>query len=130
MMTDPIADMLTRIRNASAVHKERVTIPFSRMKSDILSILKQERYIADYTVEGEGARKNLLVTLRYVNREPSIVSLKRVSKPGCRIYAKSDAVRSVLNNQGIAILSTSRGIMTNGAARKAGVGGEVLCEIY
>lgn len=129
-MTDPIADMLTRIRNASAVHKERVTIPFSRMKSDILSILKQERYIADYTVEGEGARKNLLVTLRYVNREPSIVSLKRVSKPGCRIYAKSDAVRAVLNNQGIAILSTSRGIMTNGAARKAGVGGEVLCEIY
>lgn len=129
-MTDPIADMLTRIRNASAVRKERVAIPFSRVKNDILTILKQEGYIVDCAVEGEGARKNLLVTLRYINRIPSIVSLKRVSKPGCRIYTKSDAMRGVLNNQGIAILSTSRGIMTDGAARKVGVGGEVLCEIY
>lgn len=128
-MTDPIADMLTRIRNASAVHKERVNIPFSRMKKNILDILKQEEFIADYVIEGEGARKNLLVTLRYIGRVGAIASMKRISKPGCRIYARSTELRAVLNNQGIAILSTSRGIMTNANARKAGVGGEILCEI-
>lgn len=129
MMTDPIADMLTRIRNASAVRKEQVVIPFSRLKNDILSVLKDEGYIEEYTVEGEGVRKSLIATLKYVGRIPVMKVMKRISKPGCRMYAKASDMPVVLNNRGIAILSTSKGIMTNKAAKTLRIGGEILCEV-
>ena len=129
MMTDPISDLLTRIRNACMVRKGRVEIPFSRMKQDILEVLKQEGYIEEYATIGEGARKALDVTLRYVGGIPVIHTIKRISKPGCRIYAKADLLPIVLNNRGIAILSTSKGVITNKAAKKLSVGGEVLCEV-
>lgn len=129
MMTDPIADMLTRIRNASAVRKEQVVIPFSRLKHDILSVLKDEGYIEEYAVEGEGVRKSLIATLKYVGRIPVMKVMKRISKPGCRMYAKASDMPVVLNNRGIAILSTSKGVMTNKSAKKLRIGGEILCEI-
>lgn len=129
MMTDPISDLLTRIRNACMVRKGRVEVPFSRMKQDILEVLKQEGYIEEYVVVGEGALKAIEVTLKYVGRTPIIHVVKRVSKPGCRIYAKADVLPVVLNNRGIAILSTSKGVMSNKAAKRLSVGGEVLCEV-
>lgn len=128
-MTDPIADMLTRIRNASAVRKERVVIPFSRLKRDILTVLKSEGYIEDVAVEGEGARKTLVATLKYAGRIPVMKVIKRVSKPGCRMYARASDMPIVLNNRGIAILSTSQGIMTNISAKRLRIGGEILCEV-
>lgn len=129
MMTDPIADMLTRIRNASAVRKGQAAIPFSRLKKDILEVLQNEGYIESYSVDGEGPRKNLLVTLKYVGRIPVVKVIKRISKPGCRMYAKASDVPVVLNNRGIAILSTSQGVMTNKAAKQLRIGGEILCEV-
>ncbi|MEK7649273.1 MAG: 30S ribosomal protein S8 [Patescibacteria group bacterium] len=129
MMTDPISDLLTRIRNACMVRKGRIEVPFSRMKQDILEILKQEGYIEEYAPSGEGARKMLDVTLRYVGRTPVIHAVKRISKPGCRIYAKSDVLPIVLNNRGIAILSTSKGVMTNKTAKRLSIGGEIICEV-
>ena len=129
MMTDPIADMLTRIRNASAVRKEQVVIPYSRLKYDILDVLKKEGYIHGFSVDGEGVRKNLLVALKYVGRVGVVKVIKRISKPGCRMYAKADTMPIVLNNRGIAILSTSKGIMTNRSAKKLRIGGELLCEV-
>ncbi len=129
MMTDPIADMLTRIRNSSAVRKERTTIPYSRLKYDILEVLKKEGYITDCMIEGEGVRKLIVVILKYAGRVPVVKVIKRISKPGCRMYAKADKVPVVLNNRGIAILSTSRGIMTNVNAKELRIGGEIVCEV-
>ncbi len=128
-MTDPIADMLTRIRNAHAVSKASVSMPFSRLKKEIARVLKNEGYISDFAVVQEGGFDVLKVQLRYIGKIPAIRSLKRVSKPGCRIYAASGDLPSVLNNVGIAIVSTSRGVMTNKQARIDRVGGEVLCEV-
>lgn len=128
-MTDPIADMLTRIRNAQAVEKEFVLIPLSRLKKAIADVLKNEEYIVDYSIVEEQGFQHLKVILKYSNNIPAIRSLKRVSKPGCRIYAKRGELPAVLNNLGIAIISTSRGVMTNHEARKSRLGGEILCEI-
>ncbi len=129
MMTDPIADMLTRIRNAQMVRKATVTIPYSKLKLAIATILKEEGYIADVTVEEEG-RKELLLDLVYTGRAPRIQSIVRESKPGHRAYRKADEIPHVLNGYGIAIISTSKGLMTDKAARQAGIGGEVLCSVY
>lgn len=129
MMTDPIADMLTRIRNASAVRKERVIIPFSRLKQDIVAVLKSEGYIEDFMIDGEGVQKEIVITLKYVGRVPVVRVIKRISKPGCRTYAKAEKVPVVLNNRGIAILSTSQGVMTNKSAKQLRIGGEILCEV-
>ncbi len=128
-MTDPIADMLTRIRNASAVRKESVSMPFSRMKKAIADVLKNEGYISEYSVVEENGFQHLKIELKYQNRISAIRSLKRISSPGCRIYANSESLPVVLNNLGIAILSTSKGVMTNRQAKKLRMGGEVLCEI-
>lgn len=129
-MTDQIADLLSRIRNALKVRKPLVTAPYSRLKRDILAVLKQEGYILDSVVVDEPGLPRLQITLKYVGKKlPAIHTLKRISKPGNRVYANSKELPLVLNDLGIAILSTSHGIMTNREARKRGLGGEVLCEI-
>ncbi len=131
LMTDPIADMLTRIRNAHMKKHESVTVPLSRLKLEIARILKEEGFIRNYKVEGEGVKKNIIIALRYTrDEEPAIVGLKRVSKPGRRIYTDKDSIPRVMGGIGIAILSTSKGIMTDRKARKEGVGGEVLCYVW
>jgi len=128
-MTDPIADMLSRIRNASRVHKERVSMPSSRMKQEIARVLKEEGYIKDYSIV-PGVPAELTVSLHYTSdRIPAIQTLQRVSKPGCRIYAKTDSLPVILQNMGMAIISTSKGVMSNRQARRSKLGGEVLCSV-
>lgn len=129
MMTDPIADMLTRIRNAAAARKRTVLIPLSKVKKAIAEILKEEGYIEAIAVE-EGNPQLLVLTLGYVGKQPKIQSLKRESTPGHRMYKKSDELPRVLNDYGVAIVSTSKGLMTNKKARQEGIGGEVLCSVY
>ena len=131
-MTDPIADMLTRIRNGLQAEHETVTIPASKMKVEIARILKQEGYINNYSVEGETAKeKTITVELRYgPEKQKVITGLKRISKPGLRVYAKGDNVPRVLNGLGIAIISTSKGLMTDRDARKQNLGGEVVAYVW
>ncbi|MFA6534426.1 MAG: 30S ribosomal protein S8 [Patescibacteria group bacterium] len=134
MMTDPIADMLTRIRNAAAVRHETVAVPYSRLKMEIAEILKNSGYILDCAKSsaetGELKGLEIKISLKYQGKTPAITDLKRISKPGRRVYAKKDQMPVVLNNLGVAIISTSRGLMTNKEAKKAGLGGEIICEIY
>lgn len=129
-MTDPISDMLTRIRNAQMVRKESVSLPYSKMKERIAHILKEEGYVRSATVSEETGRKEIVIDLKYVERKPAIRELKRVSTPGRRVYAGKGKLPHVYDNLGIAIISTSKGVMTNREARKQKVGGEVLCEIF
>lgn len=130
MMTDPIADMLTRVRNALQARHETVEIPASKEKIEIAKILKSEGFITDYKVEGD-VKKVLTVTLKYgANNEKIVSGLKRISKPGLRVYAKVDAIPRVLNGLGIAIISTSYGLMTDKEARAKHVGGEVLAYVW
>lgn len=129
-MTDPIADMLTRIRNAQMVRKESVSLPYSKMKERIAQILKEEGYVRSVNVSEETGRKEIVIDLKYVERKPAIRELKRVSTPGRRVYANKGNLPFVYDNLGIAIISTSKGVMTNREARKQKVGGEVLCEIF
>ena len=131
-MTDPIADMLTRIRNGLRAEHDTVVIPASKMKVEIARILKQEGYINGYTVEGETAKeKTITVELKYgPDKEHVIIGLKRISKPGLRVYAKGENVPRVLNGLGIAIISTSKGLMTDRDARKANLGGEVVAYVW
>ena len=129
-MTDPIADMLTRLRNANSAYHDTVGMPYSKIKSHIAEILEQEGYIAGWRVEDAEVGKNLVVQLKYGNaRERSIAGIKRVSKPGLRVYAKKDNLPRVLGGLGVAIISTSGGLMTDRQAKKNGVGGEVLAYI-
>ncbi len=131
MMTDPIADMLARIRNALMARHKTVEIPASKLKQEIARILKEEGYIEDYEFVAEGPQGKIVITLKYdENRRPVIAGLKRVSKPGRRIYAGAKKLPRVMGGLGIAIISTSRGIMTDHEARKRGVGGEILCEVW
>lgn len=128
--SDPIADMLTRIRNAQASKHETVEMPHSRLKGEIAQVLKREGFIADYAVEG-GTPKSLKLNLKYTEElEPVIRGLKRESRPGLRRYVAAAKVPRVLGGQGIAVLSTSSGILTDGEARGQNVGGEVLCSIW
>lgn len=130
-MTDPIADFLTRLRNANTAHHDTVVIPFSKLKSHIAEILQAEGYIAGWTVEDAEVGKNLVVTLKYgPNRERALAGVKRVSKPGLRVYAKSTNLPKVLGGLGVAILSTSSGLLTDKQAAKKGVGGEVLAYVW
>ncbi len=131
LITDPIADMLTRIRNALVAKHETVDVPASNMKLAIAEILLNEGYIKSYTVNEEGVEKMMNIVLKYgPNKQRVITGLKRVSKPGLRVYARKDKLPKVLNGLGIAIISTSKGIMTDREARKEGVGGEVLAYIW
>ena len=128
MMTDPIADMLTRVRNAQAASKADVTMPSSKLKLAIAKVLQDEGYIAGYSSDG-AAKPSLTVTLKYYEGRPVIDELKRVSRPGLRIYRNKDELPKVLNGLGIAIVSTSAGVMTDREARAAGRGGEVICTV-
>ena len=130
-MTDPVADFLTRLRNANNAHHESLSLPSSKLKETIAQILKSEGYIADYKVEDARVGKTLSITMKYgKNNETSIAGIKRVSKPGLRVYAKSTELPRVLGGLGIAILSTSSGLLTDRQAAKKGVGGEVLAYIW
>lgn len=130
-MTDPIADMLTRIRNGIQARMETVDVaPYSRVKAEIARILKAEGYIENYAVEGEGIEKKIVVTLKYAHGQSVISGIKRISKPGLRVYAKGDEVPKVLNGLGTAIISTSNGMMTDRDARKQHIGGEVVAYIW
>jgi small subunit ribosomal protein S8 len=131
MMTDPIADMLARIRNANKALQDTVTMPTSRAKVEIARLLKEEGYIRDYRVEKGESFDNLVVELKYGrNRERVISGLKRVSKPGRRIYARKDRLPRVLGGMGVAIMSTSSGVITSRTAEQKGVGGEVICFVW
>ncbi|MFP4297549.1 MAG: 30S ribosomal protein S8 [Spirulinaceae cyanobacterium] len=129
---DTIADMLTRIRNAGAVRHPTTNIPLTKMTRNIANVLKEEGFIADYEEVGEGIQRHLVVTLKYTgrNRQPLIRRLQRISKPGLRVYKNSKELPRVLGGIGIAIISTSSGIMTDREARRQGIGGEVLCYVW
>jgi small subunit ribosomal protein S8 len=130
-MTDPVADFLTRLRNGNSAYHESVSLPYSKLKANIADILKSEGYVASVKVEDAEVGKTLTVELKYgPNRERSIAGIKRVSKPGLRVYAKSTELPRVLGGLGIAILSTSSGLLTDRQAAKKGVGGEVLAYVW
>jgi small subunit ribosomal protein S8 len=130
-MTDPIADMLTRLRNANAAYQDSVTMPYSKVKAHIAEILQQEGYIGEWRVTDAEVGKNLVIALKYgPARERSIAGLKRVSKPGLRVYARKDSLPRVLGGLGIAIISTSGGLLTDRQAVRRGVGGEVLAYVW
>jgi len=132
-MTDPISDMLTRIRNSQAVNKSEVTLPYSKVKLEIAKILSEEGYLKKVeTVESQtGFGDEIKIVLKYVEpKKGAITNIKRISTPGRRVYAAKDNLPRVLNNLGIAVISTSQGLMTNKKAKKMGVGGEVVCEVY
>ena len=130
-MTDPVADMLTRLRNANSAHHDSVSLPSSKLKSHIAEILKREGYIASWEVSDARVGQTLTLELKYgPNRERSIAGIKRVSKPGLRVYAKSSEIPKVLGGLGVAILSTSSGLLTDRQAESKGVGGEVLAYVW
>lgn len=129
-MTDPIADLLTRIRNAASAHHKTVDVPASNLKENIATILKEQGYIADCHRLAEGPQGMLRLTLRYVNGKPSVTNLHRVSRPGLRRYAGAGELPRVQNGLGISIVSTSQGVMTDKEARRRKIGGEILCQIW
>ena len=130
-MTDPVADMLTRLRNANSAHHDSVSLPSSKLKTHIAEILKREGYIASWEVSDARVGQTLTMTLKYgPNRERSIAGIKRVSKPGLRVYARSTEIPKVLGGLGVAILSTSSGLLTDRQAESKGVGGEVLAYVW
>ncbi|MFO7820105.1 MAG: 30S ribosomal protein S8 [Halanaerobacter sp.] len=130
-MTDPIADMLTRIRNATQLSKDKVTIPASNVKEAIAELLADEGFIKGYDRYDDGAQGKLKLFLKYgSNEEDVITGLKRISKPGLRVYADKDELPKVLGGLGVAVISTSQGVMTDKEARKNGIGGEVLCYVW
>ena len=130
-VNDPIADFLTRIRNAGMARHEKVEIPHSRMKAEMARILKEQGYINDYSEKSAGVEKRLIIELKYSSDgQRAITGLRRMSRPGRRVYRKQTSIPRVLDGLGVAILSTSRGILTDHEARRVGVGGEVLCFVY
>lgn len=126
MNTDPIADLLTRIRNANMAHKESVNVPYSKIKENILKVMKQYKFIEDYSVNTESTHKSLDIDL---NQDKKDMDLRRVSKPGQRIYLKNNELKTVKSGLGISILSTSKGVMSNIQAKKENLGGELICQI-
>ncbi|MBQ3298481.1 MAG: 30S ribosomal protein S8 [Bacilli bacterium] len=131
VVSDTIADMLTRIRNANQMRYEEVKVPASNIKKEIARILKEEGFINDYKIENDDAQGTIVLTLKYTDKKERVITgLKRISKPGLRVYANKDEIPKVLNGLGIAIISTSKGIMTDKEARKENIGGEVLAYIW
>jgi len=129
-LSDPIADMLTRIRNASRAGHEMVSFPGSRLKKDILEILKMEGFIEGYNEKVESGKSDIVVKLKYYNKRPVIRQLERVSRPGLKHYIKAKDIYPIRNNIGIALVSTSKGVMTGRTAKKLNVGGEVICRVW
>lgn len=130
MITDPIADMLTKIRNAITANHQKVEIPSSKMKKDIARILFEEGYIANYSIENEDVREKIVINLKYIDGVSAITALRRISKPGLRVYTSRKNIPVVNNGYGIAIISTPIGIVTDAMCRKKKVGGEVLCYVW
>ena len=130
MQTDPIADFLTSIRNAAAAKHQRVDVPASKLKSEIARILKEEGYISNYKTQEEDGKQILRVYLKYGGAESAIRDLARISRPGCRVYIGRDEIKRVQGGLGISIMTTPKGVMTGRQARREGVGGEVLCEVW
>ena len=131
VVTDPIADMLTRIRNANQMRYKEVEVPASKMKSEIARILKEEGFIADYKVKKNNVQNIIVLSLKYGEKKERVITgLKRISKPGLRVYAKAENIPTVLNGLGIAIVSTSKGVMTGKDAKKQSLGGEVLAYVW
>lgn len=130
MFTDPISDMLTRIRNASMARKTEVLVPLSKIKFEIAKLLKHEDYVVSVEEVKQGNMPNIKIVLKYDSSKPAISHIQRVSTPGRRVYVKKEAVPTILNGLGMAILSTPQGLMTNKQAKRAGVGGELMCEVW
>lgn len=130
MVTDTLADMIIRIKNASMVGKKNVSMPYAKMCEAVAKVMQEQNYLKSVSVEGEGKDKRLVLGLMYVASRPAISHIRRISKPGVRIYSAGHALRSVLSGMGISIVSTSKGIMTNNQAKAAKVGGEVLLELW
>lgn len=128
-MSDPIADMLTRIRNAQAAHKPDVLMQATKVKAAIADVLKTEGYISDYAIEEAGSHKQLVISLKYYNGKPVIENIRRISSPGLRVYRNKNKLPQVVGGMGIAIISTSKGVMSDRAARLLGEGGEILCYV-
>ncbi len=130
-MTDPIADMLTRIRNANTAYKDEVQVPASRLKEEIARVLSREGFVKGYRVEGDAPKQRIVVEMKYgPERERTISGLKRVSRPGRRVYADRQSLPRVMGGLGVAILSTSQGVLTDRQAARRGIGGEVICHIW
>jgi len=129
-MSDPIADMLTRIRNGLQANKVAVAMPSSKSKVAIAEVLKEEGYITGYSVGGEGVKSSLEVELKYFQGEPVIEEIKRISMPSCRVYASKDDLPTVNSGLGVALVSTSKGILTDKTAREQGMGGEIICTVF
>ncbi|MBA3883594.1 MAG: 30S ribosomal protein S8 [Chthoniobacterales bacterium] len=129
-VTDPIADLLTRVRNAAAVQKDEMFVPYSKIKNEVVRILKEEGYITDYSLDTEGAHPRIKITNKIANRTSAITGLKRVSRPGLRRYVGAREIPRVLGGMGVAILSTSRGVLSGREAKKQNVGGELLAYIW
>jgi small subunit ribosomal protein S8 len=130
-MSDPLADFLTRIRNAVRAHFDTVEIPLSKLKVSVAEVLKKEGYITDYQIAEQGVQGTIIIELKYgPNNEQVITGLRRTSKPGLRQYAKNDAIPTVMSGLGVGILTTSKGVMSDREARKQHVGGELLCEVW
>lgn len=130
-MTDPIADMLTRIRNGYLAGKQIVDVPYSRLKEEIAKILVREKFLAEVKVQGKKPReKKIVLTLRYKGKEPALAGIKRISKPGLRVYAKAGKIPPVRLGFGITIVSTSSGLMTDREARRKNLGGEIICQVW
>lgn len=130
MITDPIADMLTRIRNAILANKEEVSFPIAKLKISVLNVLKEEGYIEDFVEVANGLFKNVTVKLRYDNKKPAISVIERISRPGRRVYSKKTEIPAVLSGHGIVIISTPKGVMTGKKAKTQNLGGELLCKVY
>jgi len=130
-LTDPVADLLTRIRNAVSAHQQKLDVPASKLKMEIARILKEEGYISNFKATEENGRKVLRVYLKYSsNNDAAITNLARISRPGCRVYVGHEEIPRVLGGLGINILTTPKGVMTGRQARKSGIGGEILCEVW
>ena len=131
MMTDPVADMLTRVRNANQALHDQVTMPASKLKAELAKLLESEGYIVGWEESGEGKHRTLLVKLKYDKSRRQVISgLRRISKPGRRVYVDRDSIPKVLGGMGVAVISTSQGLLTGQEARRRGVGGEILCEVW
>jgi len=129
--SDPIADMLTRVRNALKARHQKVDVPASKLKMEIARILKEEGYVVNYKLVEEGVARSIRIYLKYTpSNEPAIAAIQRVSRPGCRVYVGSEEIPRVLGGLGVNILTTPRGVMTGRSARKEGVGGELLCQVW
>lgn len=129
-ITDPISDLVVRVKNANARKHKSLSVPYSVKKEAIIKLIEREGYISSYSVEGEGVNKSLVITLKYKKNQSAIVGIKRVSKPGLRVYVKSDEIPAILSGYGTVIISTSKGLMTGAEARKENVGGEIIAYIW